>query len=926
MMMKRTVLTVVLLVATFLLVSPNGLLAQSGTQAGSLSGQVTDSAEGALPGVTVVAINTASGRQSKTVTDGEGKYEFTGLVGGPYRVAASLDGFADAAESIQFDGGSEAVDFSLQLGAIADEMTVTAARGERSINEIPQAVTVITAEDIEDRRPQSVQEAYERVPNMQSIEQNQARSRPTYRGQSSSRLLLLLDGERVNNSRIDANATGLSPGMIDVTQLQAVEVVGGAGSSLYGTDAHAGTINMITKTPTRPSSGAELEVVLDATYNENGGFNREYASVSYGTQEWGLQASASLFDQDSYEAGGDAINRDEVIALGEVSNLLAGNANTYAIWELPENGEVANGQGDGINGRVDLWYNLSDNHLVRGTYLLSNHNDLGFSFSGPPYSVTNQFNEFRDFTKFTLRYEGVELADWLPRVSVRVYDQIFERPQNDRRFDIDQGSSFFFGEDGSTQFTGDLSTFGSGGTFSTTLNEISSTGAEVQLNIAPWENALLTTGIQYLKDESRDSFTRDALAADGSVSSTIQGATTPNTDYENTALFGQLEWQPHERVRLSAGLRYDEWESTAMATDGYPLPGGSELGFLGIAAGQLAPILEGSFGFNLDGVPEFLSAIQGGQSFNTSNDVTTGNVGLTFFLPEGISPYIRWGESYREPEVTTRYLLRNFGSAFFGVQSIPNPFLKPEEGTSLDVGVKVDRGNWRASLAWFETEIDNYIDGIVTPVLFFTPDPANGVFSPVGLFFQRVNATQVTFDGIEAYFEGSFSAGGRGSWTPYVSLSWLEGQNANPTSSEIATIQEFYNRSDLPIRLEGTVGDAPFGDIVPFQGTVALRYTPQSGRWFAEYEYKFADEITRVRPESVATGNITQFGILKSLEGYDKHSLRGGYKFDSTYPMKVTIGIENLTDELFFQPFQLAPAPGRSIVVGFNYKFNKTVN
>jgi len=785
---------------------------------------------------------------------------------------------------------------------------------------------VITAEDIEDRRPQSVQEAYERVPNMQSIEQNQARSRPTYRGQSSSRLLLLLDGERVNNSRIDANATGLSPGMIDVTQLQSVEVVGGAGSSLYGTDAHAGTINMITKTPGRPATGAELELVLDGTYNNNGGFNREYALLSYGTQDWGLQASASLFDQDSYDSGGDAINRNEVIALGEISNLIAGNANTFAIWELPENGEVQNGQGDGTNARLDLWFNLSDNHSLRGTYLLSDHSDLGFAFSGPPYSVTNQTNSFRDFTKFTLRYEGVELADWLPRVSVRVYDQLFERPQNDRRVDITPGSSFVTNPDGTSSFTGELSSFGIGGTFSTTLNEITSTGAEIQLNIAPWENALLTTGLQFLKDESRDTFTRDAFGPDGVVASTVSGKTTPDTDYENTALFGQLEWQPHERFRLSAGLRYDEWESTAMATDGYPLPGGSELGFLGIAANQLPDLLEDSFNFNLDGIPEFLDSIQGGQDFSTSNDVTTGNIGFTFFLPNGISPYVRWGESYREPEVTTRYLLRNFGSAFFGVQSIPNPFLEPEEGTSIDIGVKIDQGNWRGSLAWFETEVENYIDGIVTPVLFFTPDPANGVFTPVGLFFQRVNATEVTFDGLEAYFEGSFSAGGgRGSWTPYVSLSWLEGQNANPTPSEIATIEEFYNRSDLPIRLEGSVGDAPFGDVVPFQGTAALRYTNQTGRWFAEYEYKFADNITRVRPESVATGNITQFGILKSFDGYDKHSLRGGYKFDTTYPLKVTLGIENVTDELYFLPFQLAPAPGRSFVFGINYKFNKTV-
>ena len=109
---------------------------------------------------------------------------------------------------------------------------------------------------------------------------------------------------------------------------------------------------------------------------------------------------------------------------------------------------------------------------------------------------------------------------------------------------------------------------------------------------------------------------------------------------------------------------------------------------------------------------------------------------------------------------------------------------------------------------------------------------------------------------------------------------------------------------------------------MPFQGTFALRYTDNTGKWFAEYEYRFADDIKRVRPESVATGNITQFGILKSLEGYDKHTLRGGYEFPN---VKLTLGIENFTDELYFLPFQLAPAPGRSFVLGINYRWGRNL-
>ncbi len=888
---------------------------------GTISGTVTSIEESALPGVTVRALQIASGKETQVDTDADGAYELTGLAAGGYRLTVSLSGFADVGRSVELADGEElTADFTLKLGSLEEMITITAARGERALAEIPQSVTVVTASELEDRRPRSVQEAYERVPNMHSIEANPSRSRPTFRGFSSSRLLLLLDSERINNARIDANATGLSPGMIDVTQLESIEVVGGAGSSLYGTDAHGGTINLITKSPGRPSDGARFDVFLEGVYSDNGDFDREYAQADYGTDRWGFRASISRFDQTDYEAGGEAITRAEVLALGEFSNQLAGNANTYTIWELPSGGEVRNSQADGINGRADLWFYPSDTHNFRFTYLLSEHDDLGAAFNQQPFNNVLRFNEFRDFDKLTLRYEALDLKSWLPRLAVRLYTQEFRRPQNDISFTVDVGSSYAPGPSGFV-FTGDVSTFNSGGSNSQTLNEVKSSGGEVQLNFAPWQGAVLISGLQLVRDESEDTFNRSLFTGNNpaSVTTTIAGATTPDSTYENLGWFSQLEWQAADWLRFTAGLRYDEWESETAPTDGYPLPGGSELGFLGVALNQLPSTLT-NFGFNLDGVGAFVDSVAQGQSFSTSNDVWTSNLGLTFTLPNGINPYIRWGESYREPEVTVRYLVRNFGSPFFGVQSLPNPFLEPEEGESLDLGVKIDQGSWRASVGYFKNEIDNFIDGIVTPTLFFTPDPANGVFTPVGLFFQRVNRNAVEFTGLEAYFEGSFALGDKGSLTPYLSLGWLEGENLNPTQAELDLIGQFYNRSDTPIRLEGSVGDAPFGNAVPFQGTFALRYTSPRGKWFTEYEYRFADEINRVRPESVATGNITQFGILKSLEGYDKHTLRGGYEFET---VKLTLGIENFTDELYFLPFQLAPAPGRSLVLGINYRWGR---
>src|SRR6266513_1110293 len=62
-------------------------------QAAALTGTITDSTGGVLPGVTVVAINEASGNQFESVTDGRGIYRIPARVG-MYRITAQLTGFS----------------------------------------------------------------------------------------------------------------------------------------------------------------------------------------------------------------------------------------------------------------------------------------------------------------------------------------------------------------------------------------------------------------------------------------------------------------------------------------------------------------------------------------------------------------------------------------------------------------------------------------------------------------------------------------------------------------------------------------------------------------------------------------------------------------------------------------------------------------
>ncbi len=91
----------------------------------SLAGRVFDPIGAIIPGVSVSATHTEIGLTRSTVTDDTGRFRFSLLPVGPYRVTAELEGFQSQAKNVVLTIAQNAeVDFSLQLGAISDEIVV----------------------------------------------------------------------------------------------------------------------------------------------------------------------------------------------------------------------------------------------------------------------------------------------------------------------------------------------------------------------------------------------------------------------------------------------------------------------------------------------------------------------------------------------------------------------------------------------------------------------------------------------------------------------------------------------------------------------------------------------------------------------------------------------------------------------------------
>ena len=132
----------VVVVGMFVLM-PLGAWAQ---QASGIAGEVTDDTGGVLPGVTVTAASPALIEQQRiAITDGQGRYNITGLVSGSYSVTFTLPGFNQVLrEGVELIAGFTAtIDVELGVGGLEETITVTGAASLIDVQNVRQQ-TVIT--------------------------------------------------------------------------------------------------------------------------------------------------------------------------------------------------------------------------------------------------------------------------------------------------------------------------------------------------------------------------------------------------------------------------------------------------------------------------------------------------------------------------------------------------------------------------------------------------------------------------------------------------------------------------------------------------------------------------------------------------------------------------------------------------------------
>ena len=157
------------------------------------------------------------------------------------------------------------------------EVVVTATRTPQTITQVLSSTTVINTADIERYQPTDLLDLFQHVPGIDLARNGGAGSVPSLfiRGSNTGHALFLIDGQRFNSASLGSTSFQF----IDPSQIERIEIVRGAKSSIYGSDAIGGVIQIFTKKGDfKPSTIISTEVgsnVLKRTAISTRGVNNQ---------------------------------------------------------------------------------------------------------------------------------------------------------------------------------------------------------------------------------------------------------------------------------------------------------------------------------------------------------------------------------------------------------------------------------------------------------------------------------------------------------------------------------------------------------------------------------------------------------------------------------------------------------------------------
>ena len=566
------------------------------------------------------------------------------------------------------------------------ETTVTATGTKRDVFEIATPVTVIRKETIEQKSPQNAADLLREQPGVDVNGVGPNQERPVIRGQRGLRVLFLENGLRLNNPRRQTDF-GEMTGLVDLNSVSTIEVVRGPASVLYGTDAIGGVLNLISKDPSFIGS-SNFGGFVEGHYSNTGqlasgsaGFNARFGALTF--QLGGTKRQVSDYAAPSGQFGAIHLqNGTNVLDTGLHDNTLWGSA-SYAATER-------------------------DRFQFRFNRYRADQTGFGY-IPGNLYGVTEQAKvrilyPEQAFDRYLMSYFGAPQQSWADSTNIQLYYQRNKRQlANDIEIDIGPVGPGYPHSTvlANTLNHSDVRTFGLRTDAVKVLGngrQIVTYGFEGTRDHSDNTDASLTTTIIRTPHGNFTSSSPDTLA------------NAPNATNLSYGVFGQDEVSITSKFHMTAGLRYHNVQTEAIATPGWDVTG---LGF--------------------------------------SDRNVVGALTTTYQVTDYMNLLASYGRGFRAPNIIER--LFNGPTPEGSGYQLLNPALKSETSNNFDLGLKYRRWDAFMEAVAFRNDISGgIIQAYLSPSEIAQLDAATQAAIKAGggqFVVQDRNTERLRYQGVE---------------------------------------------------------------------------------------------------------------------------------------------------------------------------------
>lgn len=696
------------------------------------------------------------------------------------------------------------------------EVEVTSMRVNRRMKDVPLPMAVVGAGHFLKLSSQTLSSVLGAEPGIAMGRDGAWSTTISIRGLSENRLVTLVDGHRVETAT-DLTA---SFSMIDVNDIERVEVIKGAQSSLYGTGAMGGIINIITK----EGHFAAIPYVSGNANLGYGGVNNlltEYAGVNAGSKKWTLRISGTHTAADDLRT--------------------------------PE-GTIPNSQFTSNNVTVKAGLRPWENHVFRVQYQNNWSTDVGIpggsAFPGPATATYTEISRHL----FSASYEITAISDLLSSVKANYFTQYIQRdvemiPNTVTETKIPAGTQ---------RVTPELVV---------PIGNHLTHGGQLQTTWTPGEKNTLIAGVDIWSRTMRTDRTKyirnEVINPAGNVVKTIhlvRGETPiPKSSFSSGGIFVQDEARLfNDRLTLITGGRVDGIVVENEA--------GTDIDYL---------IVDD---VRNDTPPNQRITFPAGKNNTLS---WSANAGMLYKVTKETDLTLNLARSFRAPSLEELFKYIDLGNFV----SLGDPDLKPENGASADVGIRI----WKPR---FNLQVNGFVNRI-----------GNLVVETPGEFIYTLNTGPLegTQDTLPALIYDN------------VSKALLYGADFGMQYNVWPNVVVVASGSYVRGKDTETVSDLP--RIPPLNGRLGLRYTLTK---FGSAELTM---VNAARQEKIAAGE-------KATDGYTRFdlALSSARIHLGETRLQLFAGVDNLTDQSYTNHLAtnrggISVEPGRNIYLRLNLAF-----